>query len=262
MRERYNKEKWLFAPRFVSGVTLIELMVAMVIGFLIITTLMELFISTQRHYRLQFALNDIQYEAKSVISFLRNNIQTSNVSCLLLKNQLKMKNNRLIVNRMGKQTGLLHETMQTPNYLLVSSDENYHVNDKLVISDCHHTEVFSIFNLSSHQTIKKIIPANPLHFIYEKGAAIARFSTSEFYVENNHLYMQEEGRYKQSLAKGISHLKMQFTIWNEGEWLDMFAEQIDDWTAVVGVDVEFDVSSFGIQKHWETYIPLSDGVNA
>ena len=56
---------------------LIELMIALTISFLVLAALLEMYLGSQRSYKLQTALSDIQYNATSAIAFLTADIQAA-----------------------------------------------------------------------------------------------------------------------------------------------------------------------------------------
>lgn len=276
MRAGQSRSVGLFAHRYVtlSGFMLMELMIALAISFSVLAVLFEMYLSNQRSYKLQMALSDIQYNAKSAIAFLKVDIQAAGrVGCAGFSGDFPLvKNTNLIVRRADPVTALLYETMQQYAMILVDTHEDYQSGEVLIISDCSKAEIFKIKSVSSSKNVKKIIPVEPLHHLYAQHAEIARFSQNEYSIEKTKqknsdsspmyaLFKRDIKERKIKIANNISRLKARFTVYDKGDWLDMTAAEIDDWSKVEGVAIEFDVQAYTVKKHWFAYIALR-GANA
>jgi type IV pilus assembly protein PilW len=248
---------------------LIELMLALAISFIVFAVLLEMYLSSQRSYKLQMALSDIQYNAQSTIAFLKADIHAAGrIGCGGFTGDFPFVNNtNLIVRRADPVTALLHETMQQSAMMLVDTKEDYQSGEVLIISDCSKAEIFKIKSISSSKNVKKIIPVDSLHHLYAQHAEIARFSENEYSVEKTRkknsdgspifaLFKRDIKKQKIKLADNISHLVAHFTVYDNGEWVDLSANDIEDWSKIVGVAIEFDARAFTVKKHWYTYVAL------
>lgn len=271
-----------------SGVMLIELMIALTISFVVMAALVEMYLSNQKSYKLQTALSDIQFNAKSAIAFLAADIQAAGrIGCarlsadfplesatsytMTLKNKLTVINANLSVRHAEQVTGRLKEAMQQPTILQVETRENYQVGDILVIADCNKAEIFKIAHVSNSHGLKRITSTEPLHDLYDQHAEIARFSINEYSVEKTQqknvegspiyaLFKRDIKHQKIKVATNLSNLQMHFTVQSDGEWLDLSSDDIEDWSKVVGVAIEFDVTASTIKKHWHSYIALQEAL--
>ena len=271
-----------------SGVMLIELMIALTISFMVLVALLEMYLSNQRSYKLQTALSDIQYNAKSAIAFLAADIQAAGrIGCARLsadfplasatsytlspKNKIMVKNANLQVRHADQVTGRLKDEMRQANKLPVETREYYQAGDILIISDCSKAEIFKIEHVSLSHGLKIIITSAPLHDLYDQHAEVARFLINEYSVEKTKqknsdgspryaLFKLDIKHQKIRIANNLSNLGMHFTVYSDGEWVDLRADDVDDWAKVVGVAIEFDVQAASIKKHWHSYVALQEAV--
>lgn len=238
------------------GMTVIEMLMALSIGLIMLTILLQSYLQIHRMNRMVSALNDIQYQATSATNTLRSILQTTNrLSCMPVKNRIIAIGNHLFIKKIEKNNGVLLESMQELDKLIIDSDANCQAGDRLMIADCRHSELFVV--ASNLNKLRMVTPEAALHFKYEKGASIARYSTYEIFAEKNKLYMRHHNQ-KIILANNINHFSMKFTVLQAGNWLSQPEEQIDNWDDVKGVEFVFAFNSLPIQRLWFAYVPVGE----
>lgn len=285
MQRRQIRSRRLFAYRMV-GISLIEIMVALTITTIIASAIFEMYIVSKHSYQLQMALHDIQFKANIVTHTLKKNIQSAGyMGCRRLAHQVPLpssthyqltpanklvaSNEMLNVKYASQQKSLLHDSMSSVSSLMVNSNITYKVGEILIITDCSKAEIFQIAALSHTKQFTKIIPTVPLHYLFDKEAEVSKLVVNEFYINQSKneqgqfsraLFVKDIKQHVTKLVDGIDHLTFRFTLRNESGGIALKANEINDWSQVVGVAIEFDVTSYGLTKHWFAYVAMQEGV--
>ncbi len=229
-----------------TGVTLIELMLALSLSVLILGMIIETYVAANATHEAQTALNAIQENARSASEFLSTHIRAAGfIGCARLTDEypfthhleinlprpvshyqdkeMKTGTDAIAVWHAGNASVLLMKTMKEKNILYVSTGFDLAADDWLIISDCKTTETFAIKTVSVLQNgWKKIISAVPLEKLYEKNAEINQFEIDNFFISDtgretkNHqpvyaLYVRMNGGRKMELAEGVDDMQARFS---------------------------------------------------
>ncbi|TAK78792.1 MAG: hypothetical protein EPO11_00915 [Gammaproteobacteria bacterium] len=273
----------MFINKNIKGETLIELMVAVVIGLLLISSLVEIYLSSQRGYRLQDALNHLQDNAKLATNFLKSDIQQAGyIGCARLTNDFPIASysSSYAITPQNKLTGsdtqftvrhlvfpnVILKTMQDASTIEVSKEINIHAGDVLIIADCNKAEIFQAESVSSSQQSQKIITTSPLQNKYEAYAEIGPFEINTYYIaKTDHTEKNGTPIYSlfvknndgnTELVENINHMQLTYSIYQDGKLTDVPASEVDDWSRIRGVAIDLDLVSSTLKKTWHLYVAL------
>ena len=182
-----------------NGAGLPEIMVSLFIASLIMTALIQHYISTKQHYiHLQSTLDDAT-ELQLSIDYLRNSIHQAGFTPCLSINQLLTFDNRdgqeplaamylrpggpplLQINRMSAYFDTII-SLTSATEILASRTKLLRPEHPIVIADCQHAEVHTIREISHTETTQFITLKNPLAFQYEEPIYIGEWVEEQFFV--------------------------------------------------------------------------------
>ena len=239
------------------GAMLIELMIAMTIGLLVLSFLLEMYVVSQQSYRLQSALIAISDNAKSAFSILRNDIKAAgHIGCARLtpdfpiithngytittENSLSATDTELIV----RHAELTHVALIGPMQDLMTMQTNKEIyfsrGDILIISDCRHAEIFTVKNVIIFHDSQKIISSFPLRYAYGQDAEISRMAINHYFIakttrkNTSALFVKDIKQRTTELVENVSNMHIVFN------------------GASVQIDLDFIASPF--KKTWHLYV--------
>lgn len=255
--------------RSTSGLTLIELMLALTLSTIILSTLIAVYLSSEKNFQTQNSLSTIQENARTIIQLLKTNIHNAGyIGCAKLKdnffiknyadyalnakNKIVITNNAITIRHMSIEHDYVTATMQDYSTLSVSSAYPFYQNDILLISDCKKAEIFQVKNSYITKQEQIITTTEPLSFFYEKNADVGKLEIKNIFVDKTGrytnsgkpiyaLYIKDINQNRLELVEGVRDLQAQF----------------DD--NVRGVDFAFTListNSAPINKTWCSYAVL------
>lgn len=262
------------------GILLIDLMIAMLLGTLLVACLLKMFIVYQNNASLQNALNVMQRNAVATIDILSEEIHKSGyIGCAKLnsefpitslqnysinsENKLIGTDNILIVRHVAMPV-ILNQDMQNNSVINTTNEIRFSVNDILLISDCSKAEIFQAAAISHHRQAQTIIATQALHNVFSKNAEVAKLKINKFFIAPTNrkhsdgsviyaLYVQDLHQRKMELVEDINAMRIRYLILLKDKILKLSANQIQDWTSVLGATIEFEVVYPPYKKTWYIY---------
>ena len=250
-----------------KGAILIELMITVALSLLLLMTLMQLYLTTLHSVRLQMALHTIQHQATTAIAILRSSVhQAGYMGCaklsenfpvdgeLTVQNKLQsIEPNTLQIRHASLEHATLTDAMHNKRLLFTTRDHYFNPGDIAIVSDCMHAEIFKIKSTYRTRNGQKLIASHPLRYRYDKNSEVARFVIDRFYVKSSALYQEDINGIKTELVSGIEEMQFEFSVQQQNYSLQMQANEIDDWSKVIGVAVRLLVASPPFKKEWYAY---------
>lgn len=212
--------------RFQSGLTIVELMIAMGITLFVLAGVMGVYISSKQVYRTQSNLSHLQENARFALDYLARNIRMAGyIGCLPLSavgrledtvsgstispndafsvyeydgsewsddlpgtdDDVKSGSDILVIKRGHVNEYPLVENMANKvEAIHVDNDNQLDMGDVLLISDCNGAEIFT----ASYIDENGFITHDELNRSYNTGAVIMKFSNMIYYIGEN-----ENGEY-------------------------------------------------------------------
>ena len=258
------------------GAILIELMITITLSLLLLTTLLQLYLTSMRSLHIQSALFDMQHQARTTIAILRESIHRAGyIGCAKLTTgfpiqqdapysmtaytKLQSGNQNSITVRYADFSHVtLTENMHDRRYLQATLEHRYKPGDILIISNCQHADIFQVKKILFSHHVQRMLSVHPLHHHYKKESEIARFHIDTFYIEKNKqqlpaLFLRDIYHRTTQLVTGIADMQFMFTVNLQNNIKQLAAEQIVDWSKVVGVSLSFFAVSPPFKKVWYAY---------
>jgi type IV pilus assembly protein PilW len=268
-----------------AGFVLTELIIATTLGLLLLSALIEVYLSTQRSIQLQVALYQNQQRAKEVIDFLSSEISKAGyVGCAYLTDDFPVTpylsyslsaNNKLSGHGDASITVRYMEfpgadvlvPMRNSSTLFINAAIRFMKGDILVISDCNQAEIFEVGQISMVEGMQKIQPKMPLRHLFNRYAEVGRLQVNNFYVAKTNrrypdgsliytLTIQDINRHTFEIIEGMSALQIRYSSNQDGHMIDQAAEHVRIWGNVQGVSLDFQIKYLSGNKEWHMYVPL------
>jgi Tfp pilus assembly protein PilV len=280
LNEMQNKKQRLqIWPHSTSGLTLLELMLALASTIIILLSLTAMYVTVEKNFATQEALNQIAENAGYAIRILQNTVhQAGDIGCAKLQTGFPITSTMdYNINTQNKLQGTAHAiTVRSAGFLSAGllkpmvDNENIHIaikplfisGDVVIISDCQSAEIFIIKNASANGQVQHIVSTLPLAKKYNETASISAFEINTLQVEKtnrshvNALYELNLHHRKTELVEGIDEMIFSYDIKQQKHILTLNANQITDWSQVVGINIDITISHSPITKHWKTYVAL------
>ena len=274
----------MFTSYIKSGWVFIELIIAMSIGLLLIGLLLTAYVASEKSDRLQTTLNHIQDNAINAIHLLNTALhQSGYVGCAHLTsdfpiipyqgysfnsyNKLIGNENEFTVRFMDDTSVLLKKDMQNNSILYTSKEVVFSPGNILIISNCKQAELFQVASVSTTSFYQKIVTQQPLHYLFQGYSEIGRLIINKYFIARTKrvhldgspiyaLYVADIFHHQTELVEEINHMKITYSLKENGRLIDVSAEGVCDWSHVMGVNIDLMVNSFPFTKHWYTYVAI------
>ena len=198
---------------YVKAFSLIELLVAMVLGVVVTLVLGELFINHERSFKFQQAVMQASHNGLLASNLLQTITENAGFTgCLSLHNlsidnhlsnvatvpekilsgttlsktwghQPLASTSLLQLSYMSPNTVNLLETMHSSHYLSVSNDLKFKSGDIVMLSDCRHADLFKVDEVYSKGSAQIIFTHSKLAQ-YRKDAELGLWQAPILYVAN------------------------------------------------------------------------------
>jgi len=236
------------------GLSLIELMIAIVLGLFITAGMIQLFIHSKQSYRVQENLSRVQENGRFAMEFLARDIRMAGYwGCLgdttTIQNNLNPaaaslldevvatdgdglnSSDSITVNRLTLPSASVVETATNKSAdLKITSGSGLKQNDIVMVIDCTSGDLFQITNDPefsdelAHESGTAIEPGNTnsnFQKKYSTDAKIHKIRNLEYYITKNPggqpaLYRRLNGSYGQELVEGIESMQILYGIDTNG----------------------------------------------
>ncbi|MES2218479.1 MAG: hypothetical protein V4501_08700 [Pseudomonadota bacterium] len=280
-----KNNKRLFKNLSPRGLTLIELLMALASTLFLLLALATMLITLQKNFNTEETLNTLQENARAAMQILQTHIHNAgNIGCAKLQEGFAVKSfgayslssqNKLVgtaheitVRGAGGISGGLIHDMNDKNSIYITAKPVFEAGDLAIIADCETAEIFQIKNITIVTPyIRRIESITPLAKNYLQTATISRFEINTFSVERTSskdnqgkavtaLYVKNRHHRKMELVEDIANLIFTYDVKINQRLQSLTAEQVTDWSSVVGITIHFQVKHFPFTKHWYTYIAV------
>ncbi len=187
------------------GLSLPEILVALVSSSLLITTLMSQYIGVKQHYKRSQAMLENSLDAQLVVDLMRDSIRQAGFTpCLGVEHlsTIDMRTEKrgltaidlhsgdspgFRVNHMSKQYGLFIKQVSL-THLRVTKEAALSLQHPVIIADCYHAEVHSIEYLRSVSGSWEIGLKHPLLHSYQPPIYIGEWLEEGFFMHSGTLF--------------------------------------------------------------------------
>jgi len=273
-----------------QGTTLIELMLAITLSSLIFTSVISVYLVVQRNFKTQDSLNSIHENSEIAMHILTDNIRMAGyIGCAKLSNHhylsqylayslfpstkifgAKSYSDEITVRRINPKSAALATPAYLSSVIYASAKPRFKKEDVAVISDCKQAEIFQIKNIINLNGVQKIITYKPIIFEYAKNSEVSLFESSTYFIAKTQrkyrdkkyvyaLFVKNNNSPQVELAEGIEGMQLTYDVMNNNKIHALKAEQVSDWSKVIGVAISLKVASvhdFSFQKMSFNYVAL------
>jgi type IV pilus assembly protein PilW len=284
---------------YYRGMTLIELMLALTLTLLILTGLSSVYLAIAKNHLAEAGLQNIQENARVTLQLLNSTLRlagyigcakleddfgvASSVPDLITKknriqpyfsSEMKPGTDALTVRYANPASGVLTETMTQPSMIRVSASPKIVVGDRLLISNCQMADAIVIQQVSvASNGDQLLVSASPLSKLYQRNADVSKLEINTYFIgqtkrKDTHghyieaLYKKDISGHKSELVEGVSALTIRYTVVENKKIMDLVADEVNDWSSVVGVSLQLEFSTlnnFLLKKTEYTYVRLREG---
>lgn len=257
-----------------SGLTLIEVMIAMVIGLFIIGLVSNVLIEIKNVAVRQSDRMALMEKSNRLSALFRSQIHHAGfIGCARLtsgfslgpvgkyhitdNNRLIGTDNEIMIRYMGFNTKSLVRDMSDREMLVLSTAVNIHPGDKWAISHCKHAEWFDVLSVKRQQGVLTVTCKQPLSALYDHTSEVGELHINRFYVrsiKNKTMLMMHDINGRQTvMIEGVSGLSFKYTVEELGHYRERGASDIHDWSNVRGVWMTAMIQSGRVRKLWQSY---------
>jgi prepilin-type N-terminal cleavage/methylation domain-containing protein len=185
-----------------SGISLIEMLISLVIASIIMTTLVQLYISNKRQYNEAQEVLEVSFDLQWVSDLISDSIRRAGFTPCLGIEQLEAVDRRDIkrvlqglkieqaprqsiqINRMSEF--FTHVTdIQSPTQLVVSHSIIFKEQHPILIADCDHAEVHKLLRVDKIAKGQLLTLAKPLMYSYPTKAYIGEWFEEQWFIKAN-----------------------------------------------------------------------------
>ncbi len=259
------------------GVSLIELMLALLISSLLLSFLVGMYVSIHHAHQFIVALDTIQENEILASSIFNAAVSKAGyIGCAKLTSEFPLvnhttilfnANNKLSYTERGDVHGFTARYMDQNNSFLVKDMRGYstlYVSKKidifpadiLIISNCKSAEIFQVKDVVKQVDSLKITTQTPLANRYEKDALVGGYKEESYFVDTNVLWMKDAIK-KNEILTGVESMQVTFAIADNGRMKMVSSDSLPNEKRGIGVKLQF-FSPDGIELHqsWYGFIGL------
>lgn len=254
------------------GVTLLELMLAMSMSLMLVSSVMVIYLTLQKNHQLLSAMNELQESSRTAAQLLREHIQVAGYSgCARREDKISRMigtDETLTTSQAGTQSAEVSfsDSMQ----VIVAAKPSFNAGDSAFISDCQAAEIFSIKKvLHLANGSQKLLLLQPLKHSYAAHAEVSHWNELTYFVKKtlrfrqkgeaiSALYVKNADKPAQEWVAGVDAMQIRYAVRSQDRLLVVAASQVDDWSAVVGVQIKLGLSATqNVDLHKTAYVYIA-----
>jgi hypothetical protein len=185
-----------------SGIGLSEVLISLFLASLIMTTLIQLYLSNKRQYIEAQKLLGVSFDLQWINDLLSDSIRRAGFTPCLGIDQLKSMDRRnfkstipgliieqnseqlIQINRMSESFTKVID-IQSPTRLIVSDGHLFKELHPVLIADCEHAEVHQILKVGKLEKNYFVILAKPLMFSYTPSVYMGEWFEEKWFIKQN-----------------------------------------------------------------------------
>lgn len=237
---------------FSQGSILIEILIAMSISLLVMSVLFEIYSTSQRQYRVQRALLEIQANAAMASKLITSAIKKAGwIGCAHLSADFPViHTTSQTINSNNKIAGTKQQL--TIRYMDVDSPApRKGVHETQATADCTHAE---LYESGSKPTTS-----------FASSAETGRLAVVSFYTGmsahndedgNNQSVLFLQDKERMEMVAGIQDITFHYYVRTNGHLQEIDPANFSDWSALASVSFDMVIYHPPIRKTWHVYVAL------
>lgn len=266
------------------GLSLLELMAAMMLGAFIVGAVFSVYLISQRNQQTQLTFQQSQSRATKAIQVLTNEIKQAGwIGCARLapdfpiqqyskytlsaQNRIQGQVNELSVRYVQPLGVELIEISAVDAKLIVGLQHQFHANDVLVIADCQKAEIFKVRHVAVFHGKQVLTAMEPLHHQFPVRTEINRLVINRFFIAKTKdrlsdgtplfaLYLIDITGQKIRLVEGIYDLQFHYYLATNGQVSQTPQSAVVDATQLAAVEWGLSIQSSLQPSRWYGFAAL------
>lgn len=267
-------------PKDVIGHSLIELIIALLLGSVLLLIVINIYINCVQSFRWQQQLRRIQFIATDVNDYLRAvKPQVGVAGCQAITNslsyfgrpdwslsqetQLAGTDHQLTLRYMQMPYQTLFKQMD-PHHLVVDKQYKVKNHQAYLIADCEHAEIFEPIKTITRAHDLLVLIDRPLQFTYRNNARVGRLIKETIFLAKTNRHdlegkpisalFRKRGVNTLEIADHLSDINFKYSLVNSSKLFR--AKFIQHWEFVTGVELEYTVLIGKLKKVFTMYVAL------
>jgi len=257
-----------------TGLTLLELLVALTLSLCIVAMLISIYVASQKNLFMHEAVLTIADNARISNEFLSRDIRVAGLyGCVTLSaqpNSLEGTSRSLTLRHASQLSGSVLQYKESQ--IVVSTKPRFQPQDKIIISDCRHGEIMLIQAVTQNKNYQILSLASPLKNHYDDSVEVSVFEEKTYLLENTRrvdrrgkkikaLYVKNTKHHRTELVEGVDDMQISYDVVVDKQLVSLSADAVTDWNAVRGVKIQFlfsAINGVNLHKHWILYAALRE----
>lgn len=182
----------LLMIRRILAVGLSEVLVALFIAGLLMTTVFQQYLSVKRQFLYVARISEQSIDIQTVIDLIRSSVRRAgHTPCRCVNHLTNIQaidinpdgNKGFQVNRMDDEFSEIISVVD-PSKLTIFGDIKLHAGGRVMVADCYHAELQKIASIVKFKDRQVISFDKPLQFKYEEHGYVGRWLEEKFYVKS------------------------------------------------------------------------------
>ena len=175
------------------GLSLVELLIAVALGSVVLIALVELLISNQQSYSVQQSMSRLHENARIALQLLSYEIQGAGYqgcvkananTAIKMGEEIVVENDQISIAKMSVVTADLLQDMKQPDQLSIAAIPGLKVGDVMIVSDCQHSESFTLKKLRKLKDGYVLTTDKHLSKLYHNAAQVAEYQHDSYFVKS------------------------------------------------------------------------------
>lgn len=256
------------------GFSLIEFMLALMLGSLLLMSLLELYLAMQRSAQTQHDLLVIEGRARQTFVLFEQMIKSAgNIGCAKLSRQFHPVTYKSInltpqakisgaadsvtVTYAGYPVSQLQHINSSKQEILIDKNTVFKRGNIIVIADCNHVEINEINHVIVKKDVQQIKLNRALQYDYSREAEVARLEHQQLRLERQSLVLVDLQQRHHQLVAGVKQLSFKYMLKQHDDLHLVTADQVRDWSSVQGVLLDLILSIGGMTRHYYDFVKLA-----
>lgn len=185
-----------------QGFSLVELMIALLLGSLVLSMVIESYLLSKRQAQRLQAQITRSYDVYWIYALMHHSILQAGFTPCTALNRLMVRDNRTVkssrgffaidtgvheglqVRRMHERFAVIEQVVNT-RQIRVTQDADWVVNQPVLIADCVHAEIHTLTGIRNEGKTRVLSFARPIAYTYALPAYAGAWVDEQFYVKKN-----------------------------------------------------------------------------
>jgi type II secretory pathway pseudopilin PulG len=256
-----------------TGVTLIELMLAMLLGSLLLVGLLELYFVMQRSAETEHAIAIMEGNARQVFALFEHEIKAAGHigSAKLTRDfypteyagiqlspftKLHGDANSLSMIYASGIPGQIFSVTHDGQDIVVKGITSFKAGNVILLADSRHVELNEVKAVAIRKDCQRLSLQRSLQYIYPGEAEVIKIEQDRILPENGSLLLIDRQQKRHHILTGVNALNFKYLVEEQGVCHFLGADQILDWSKVCAVLIDLELRVGRLTRRWYDFVEL------